>query len=800
MIFPTTILGPRSPKRVNAKALLDAQRTHTEIAVIGAGFSGLGMAIRLVREGFDDFIVLEKGADVGGTWWWNTYPGCRCDTPSRLYSYAFAPNPNWTETYARQPEIQTYLRDVAERENILPHIRFDTEVRAARWDETRNVWVLDTTGGLLTATSLVNASGALSEPKIPDLPGLDTFAGNTFHSARWNHDYDLTGKRVAVIGTGASAVQIVPEIAPIVKQLDVYQRSPAWVPPHSGRLTSALERMLLRTVPAVQRLPRAEVYYQRELFAIGWTKWRRPVAVLEAVCRAHLRRQVHDPAVRRKLTPDYRLGCKRPTPSNTYLPTFNRGNVELVGDGIREIRPYSIVAADGTEREVDTIVFATGFHVTDPPMATRLHGRDRRSLAEVFSGSPRAYLGTTVEGFPNAYTLLGPNTGNLTTSVVLMVESQIDYVLACLRTVRERRLASIEVTPQAVAEHTRHIRTLSRDTVWLTGGCESWYLDRNGNNSTLWPDFSWRFDALTRRFRPEDHIMKSTSRITEQIRQFAGVCTRTIELEGAGPAFVFLHGLTDCADFWRPTLQLLADAGRRAVAVDLPGFGAADPLGDGPVLPQLDTFVDALVSDVEDRTGQPVILVGHSMGGCAALRFAQGGSAGLLGVVAAPPVGFEATRLAALGALGKVPAARAMLRGLCATPAAVRRRFIAEGWKMVALADRRAAPRGFLDAYIGYFESAFGRYVDTALTFLGEIGNAYAIEDIHHPLLLVWGTRDRLANPESAAHILATVPDSRLELIEGIGHCPALEAPERFTAALLVFAADLQTTTQGARS
>lgn len=799
--LPGTIFGPRMPDRGNEAHMPDRGRSHTEIAIIGAGFSGLGMAIRLRREGFNDFVILDSAGDVGGTWWWNTYPGCRCDTPSRLYSYAFAPNPDWSETYARQPEILAYLRSCAQRENILPYIRFHTEVTAAAWDESRNLWVLDTTGGQLTATSVVNATGALSEPKYPNIPGLETFTGTSFHSARWNHDYDLTDKRVAVIGTGASAVQIVPEIAPITAQLDVYQRSPAWVPPHTGRATAALERRLLRKIPAAQRLPRAEVYYQRELYALGWTRWRQPVTALEAICRAHLRRQVRDPAVRRKLTPDYRLGCKRPTPSNTYLRMFNRTNVELVTDGIVEVRPHSIVTADGTERDVDAVIFATGFHVTDSPMLTRIRGRDGRTLGEVFDGSPRAYLGTTIDGFPNTYTLLGPNTGNLTTSVVLMVESQIDYVLACLSSMREKNLASIEPTPQAVADHTERVRELSKDSVWLTGGCQSWYLDRNGHNSTLWPDFSWRFDELTRAFQPKDHIMTSRAPVTERPARIAGIRTRVIELDGEGPAFVFLHGLTDCADFWHPTLARLSAAGRRAVAVDLPGFGVADPLRAGPVLPQLDTFVEALVSDVAHRTGAKVILVGHSMGACAALRFAQRRPQQLVGVVAAPPVGFDAPWLSLLSGVGKSPAVRRPLRSVELLPASVRRRVIAALWKTVALNQRTSATTEFLAAYTGYFESRIDRYLDATVRFLAEIPRAYEIEQIRHPLLLVWGDKDRLAKPSSAARILATVPDSRLELLPGVGHCPAIEAPDRIAQALLAFTADLDaaTITEGAQ-
>ena len=475
--------------------------------IVGAGFSGLGMAIGLKRRGVEDFVVLERGADVGGTWWHNTYPGCRCDTPSRLYSFAFAPNAGWSETYARQPEIQAYLRGVAEREGIIGKIRFGVELTGARWDEDDGRWELETTDGPLAAGALVLGTGALSEPRIPDFPGLERFEGTAFHSARWNHDHALARERVAVIGTGASAVQIVPSIAGEVGELQVYQRSPAWVPPHSGRRVTALERRLFALLPGAQRLPRDWVYFTRELLTLGWTRWQRATALIELVCRAHLRRQVRDPDVRRRLTPGYRVGCKRLCPSNAYYPTFNRANVELVTTPIREIRERSIVTVDGAERDVDTIVFATGFHVTDSPVAEIVHGRDGRTLADVWQGSPRAYLGAAVSGFPNMFLLLGPNTGNLTTSVVHMIEAQIEYALECISAIAGRR-ATIEIRPKVQEAFVAAIDWRSRGSVWLTGGCQSWYLDRTGRQSALWPGFSWDFHAWTRRFRPSDHIIE----------------------------------------------------------------------------------------------------------------------------------------------------------------------------------------------------------------------------------------------------------------------------------------------------
>ncbi|WP_409185935.1 alpha/beta fold hydrolase [Amycolatopsis sp. VS8301801F10] len=781
---PTTIFGAKLGPRRNPSAIPD-ERHHFHTLIVGAGFSGLGMAIRLKRDGIHDFAVLERATDVGGTWFANTYPGCRCDTPSRLYSFAFAPNPDWTETYARQPEIHAYLRRLAEREHLLGHLRFGTDVTGARWDDTEQRWRIATSSGEYTATCLIGAMGPLSAPKIPDFPGKDTFAGPAFHSARWDHDVDLTGKRVAVIGTGATAVQIVPEAAKIAGRLDVYQRSAAWVPPHTGRRTSRLERALYRMAPFAQRLPRAGVYYQRELYVRAWTRSRRQARAMEAVVGAHLRRQIRDPELRRKLTPDYRLGCKRPTPSNDYYPAFTCSTVDLITDGIAEIRPHSIVAADGTERDVDVIVYATGFHVTDAPHQHFIRGRDGRTLDEAWNGSPNAYLGTTVSGFPNLFLLLGPNTGNLTTSVVLMAESQIDYVLASLRALRSA--ATIEPRPEAQAAYTADIQTRSAGSVWLQGGCESWYLDRTGRNSTLWPDFSWRFDARTRHFRPEHHILtpKAGTTIAERTVTVAGTRTRLLELAGTGPTLLFVHGVTDCADFWRPVFAHLAAAGRRAIAVDLPGFGHADPLRPGPVLPQLDKFLDELLAE----TGAAVV-VGHSTGGTLALRLAERAPEELLGVVAAPPAGLAATALHALGA--RLP--RWPLAPIRLLPDRVRRKLIAAFWTSIAVADRGAVTPEFLNAYTGFFSTNFARYLGTAQLVLRELRDACHLDRVRHPLLLIWGTRDRLSAPQSAQQILDAVPGSRLVTVEGAGHCPAVESPARFAAATLAFANSLTRT------
>ncbi|HEU0023731.1 MAG TPA: NAD(P)/FAD-dependent oxidoreductase [Thermoleophilaceae bacterium] len=473
--------------------------THHRIAIIGAGFSGLGMAIRLKREGEEDFVILERAGEVGGTWYVNTYPGCRCDVPSHLYSFSFAPNPNWTSTFSPQPEILDYLRGCAERYGLLPHVRFHTELVGADWDDEQRVWRLETSQGELTADVLIAGQGGLSEPAVPDLPGLESFAGATFHSARWDHDHDLTGERVAVIGTGASAIQFVPEIQPRVGRLHVFQRTAPWVMPRPDRPLTDVEQRIYRRLPTAQLAMRAAIYWARETFVMMF-RHPRLGKLAERMALRHLHAQVQDPELRRKVTPSFAIGCKRILPSDEWYPAITQPNVEVVTDGIREVRARSIVTSDGTEREVDTIVFGTGFHVTDIAIASMIRDRGGRSLAEEWNGSPEAYLGTTVSGYPNLFLLTGPNTGLGHNSIVFMIESQINYVAGALRALRSRGAATLEVHPEAQQAYNAELERRTRGTVWVTGGCSSYYIDRNGHNSTLWPTFTWPFRQRTRRF------------------------------------------------------------------------------------------------------------------------------------------------------------------------------------------------------------------------------------------------------------------------------------------------------------
>ncbi len=477
-----------------------AERRDFRLAILGAGFGGLGMAIRLKEKGIEDFVVFERDEEVGGTWWANTYPGCQCDIPSHLYSYSFALNPDWTRTYPLQPEIRDYLRHCADRYGVRPHLRLGCAIERATWDEEAGGWRLETTDGTYTAQVVIAAPGALSEPRIPELPGLESFAGTVFHTAAWNHDHDLTGRKVAVVGTGASAIQTVPRIQPIAEHVTVFQRTPPWVVPHRDRPITGFERALYRRVPAAQRTVRNAVYVGRELLVTGMAYRPQLMNVLQKAAEGHLAKQVPDPELRAKLTPNYVLGCKRILPSNHWYPAITQPNVDLVPSAVTEVRPEGVVGADGVLREVDTLIFATGFHVTDVPFAQFIRGRDGARLDDLWQGSPAAYRGAAVPGFPNLFWIVGPNTGLGHNSMVFMIEAQINYLLDALSTMEQSGATEVEVRRDAYEAYNEHLQSRLAGTVWDTGGCSSWYLDANGRNATIWPDFTFRFWEQTRRF------------------------------------------------------------------------------------------------------------------------------------------------------------------------------------------------------------------------------------------------------------------------------------------------------------
>lgn len=477
-----------------------AQRTHVRVAVIGAGFGGIGAAVRLRREGITDFVVLERADSVGGTWRDNTYPGCACDVPSHLYSFSFAPNPDWPRTFSGQEHIRAYLEHVTDVFRVRPHLRLGHEVRRMAWDPDALHWTVETSGGVFTADVVVSAAGPLSDPKVPDIPGIDGFPGEVFHTSRWNHGLDLRGKRVAVVGTGASAIQIVPAIQPRAERLTLFQRTPPWVMPRMDRRISDAERWLHRQFPATGTLRRGLLWGVREIQVSAFTRQPARLVPVEALARLHLARSIKDPGLRARLTPSYRIGCKRILLSSDYYPTLTRPNVTVVSSALSEVRGSTLIAADGTQSEADVLVFGTGFRVTDVPIAERVVDGDGRTLAEAWEKDGMQSLrGATTAGFPNWMTVIGPNTGLGNSSMILMIESHLNYMADYLRqlTVLGRGTA-LAVRPAAQAAWNRKVQARMERTVWNSGGCTSWYLDAQGRNTTIWPGSTGEFRRLTR--------------------------------------------------------------------------------------------------------------------------------------------------------------------------------------------------------------------------------------------------------------------------------------------------------------
>jgi cation diffusion facilitator CzcD-associated flavoprotein CzcO len=428
--------------------------------------------------------------------------------PSNLYSFSFAPNPKWTHSYPEQPQIQRYLRTCAERFGVLEHIHLACEMREAAWDPETSRWQIETPKGPLSAKALVVAPGLLSEPKAPPIAGMETFRGTVFHTARWNHEHDLAGERVALAGTGATAIQVGPQIRPKVQRLHVFQRTAPWILPHPDRAIPRSLQRLYAHIPALQRLARRGVYALREVLATGMTHEQRLLAIFERVARAQLRLQVRDPVMRAQLTPGYHIGCKRVLLSNDWYPTLTAPNCELVTAPIAEIRERAIVTDDGVERPVDSIIFATGFRPTDPAIAYRLRGAHGQLLSDVWNGSPQAYLGTVVSGFPNLFMLYGPNLNLGHSSIVYMLESQIHYVLQAVALLTRADVAALDVRPGVQRAYNEDIERRLSTTVWDTGGCASWYLDANGRNSTMWPDYTFRYRQIVDRLDLGDYEIR----------------------------------------------------------------------------------------------------------------------------------------------------------------------------------------------------------------------------------------------------------------------------------------------------
>jgi cation diffusion facilitator CzcD-associated flavoprotein CzcO len=466
------------------------------IAVVGGGFGGVGAAVMLKREGYEDVTVFEKGDRVGGVWRANTYPGAACDIPSHLYEFSFAPN-SWSRRFSPGPEIRAYIEGVARRFGVLERIRTGIEVKSASWDEQRRKWLLQTSVGPHEADVLVTACGQLSAPKVPPLAGLEDFEGPAFHTAEWRHDVDLAGKRVALIGTGCSAIQVGPAIQPEVAQLDVYQRSPGWTLAKGDFAYTRSLRAVFRRLPVLHRLDRASVYAFQDLAAAAFTRHRWLLPLFRMLGMRQIKAAISDPELRRKATPSYEFGCKRVMLTDDWYPTLTRDNVELIAEGVDGVTPSGIRDSTGVERPADAIVFATGFASHDFVAPMAITGSDGLALESAWAEVARAYLGLSVPGFPNMFLLYGPNTNGGSGSVVNTIECGVGHLLAALREMERVGASRIEVSRAAAEDFDRELRTALAGTVWQSG-CHNWYVDENGNDPNNWP---WTWTAFRRRTR-----------------------------------------------------------------------------------------------------------------------------------------------------------------------------------------------------------------------------------------------------------------------------------------------------------
>ena len=486
-------------------------RRDLRILIVGAGFSGLGAAARFKRAGFHQLTIVDRGEEVGGVWRDNTYPGCACDVPSHLYSFSFDPQFDWMRPYAQQPQIHAYLNHIADTHGLRQHLRLRAEVARSVWDEARQVWLVHLAGGeVLEADVLVNGVGGLVKPSLPSLPGLADFNGPVFHSARWRHDVSLAGRRVALIGTGASAVQIAPEIAPITSHLTVFQRTPPWVMARRDTPYGPVRRWLHRHVPGLLRANRWRIWALHEIVTSGFLGHRGMARLMRRATLRHLHQQLSDPDLIARVTPNYATGCKRVLVSDTWYPTLQRPDVSLVTAEIERVVPEGIVTRDGQLHVMDALVFGTGFVVTSAPRHVK--GRDGRDLARQWLRAAQTWLGISTPGFPNLFTLLGPGTGLGSNSMVFMLEAQMNHIVKAVCHLAAQP-GAMEVREEAAAASHAEVQQRMKGTVWASGGCRSWYQLPDGRIETLWPDFTLNYWRRTRQFDPSIyHVHPAPSR------------------------------------------------------------------------------------------------------------------------------------------------------------------------------------------------------------------------------------------------------------------------------------------------
>ena len=475
------------------------------VVIIGAGFGGLGMAIKLKAQGQDDIVIIEKGGDVGGCWRDNTYPGAACDVPSHLYSFSFERHYPWSRRFAPQSEIFAYQQHCARKYDVYRHMRFNTEVAKASFDEAQGVWAITLTNDeTIFARILITATGQLNQPAYPKMPGIHDFKGAHFHSARWDHSVDLKGKTVAVIGTGASAIQFVPEVAKVAGKVMLFQRSAAHVLAKPDRAYSEREHRILKKFPITQTLDRLKIYIANEARVLGFTSLQKAMTLFEWQFKRQLKKFIKDPELREKLTPDYPIGCKRILMSNDYYPALAQDHVEVINQGINEVTATGMVDSEGKHHDVDVIIYGTGFQATDFLTPMTITGRDGIALNDAWKDGAEAYLGITVNGFPNLFMLYGPNTNLGHNSIIYMLESQIHYVQQCIAAIDSQKLRSLEVRSLVQVSFNNIVQSKISDTVW-NKGCHSWYKTESGKNTNNWPGFTFNYRRQTEKLDLNDY-------------------------------------------------------------------------------------------------------------------------------------------------------------------------------------------------------------------------------------------------------------------------------------------------------
>lgn len=485
----------------------DTAQSVFDIAIIGTGFAGIGMAARLKQSGRENFVILERASDIGGTWRDNTYPGVACDIPSPLYSFSFRLNAEWSGLFSPGAEIHAYMKSVASEEGLIPYIRFNAAVEHAVWDAETTCWRISTAQGEIQAKYLITGTGHLADESLPNIPGLAGFTGQVFHSARWRNEAVLEGKRIGIVGSGASAIQLVPEVAKIAGHMTVFQRSAPYIIPRPNHIFTEAEKRLFRRDKTEMRKLRENIFWLLENNFIYRRGVPRYLGEHKQQALSHLAQQISDQELRAKLTPDYEIGCKRVLLSNNYYPTFLRDNVTLEDTALESIEGGTVTSASGTSVELDVLIFCTGFEAATPPYATLVHDSSGRSLADHWQSGMEANASTTVNGFPNLFIINGPNTGLAHNSLIYIIESQIEYILEALKWVEETNHGPLEPLATEQAHYSDSIQDSAAGTVWLSSGCKSWYQDPRSRKLTLiWPSFAHDFRHRNGHFNPKNYL------------------------------------------------------------------------------------------------------------------------------------------------------------------------------------------------------------------------------------------------------------------------------------------------------